>query len=181
MEPQSARPGSKLHIATLDRDAIESHLSELVEVSRATWDPATRTPWIEPWSEDHFRYALPGKFALSTYLADDDRIVGVCIAHERASGYGPRSDTPYGFIAKLAVHPDYQGDRAHVGRERASGALFDASVERIEGAGLHAVRLGVLENNPGAVRFYECRGFVPIGTHAGTVDLVRIVMERDLR
>lgn len=169
----------QLRIATLDRDAVEAYLADLMHVSRATWDPQTCTPWVEPWTADQFRYDLAGKFSMSTYLADGDRAVGVCIAHERENGYGPHSDAPYGFIAKLALHPDYQGERAYVNSVRASGALFDASIERIEGSGLSAVRLGVLENNPTALRFYERRGFATIGTQRGTDDLKRIVMERE--
>lgn len=65
-------------------------------------------------------------------------------------------------IERIYVEADRQG-------EGFGKALLDFALAEARRAGREAVWLGVWENNPKAIAFYERKGFVPFGAHDFTV------------
>ncbi|MFK4065793.1 GNAT family N-acetyltransferase [Streptomyces sp. NPDC029674] len=80
------------------------------------------------------------------------RLVGVAITLARH----PDPTDPDPWIGLLMVEAGVQ--RTGLGRE-----LVTLAEERFRGAGRDAVRLAVLENNPGALRFWTALGYLVIG------------------
>ncbi|MBB3763264.1 GNAT family N-acetyltransferase [Sphingomicrobium lutaoense] len=76
-------------------------------------------------------------------------------------------------IERIYVDGAFQG--AGVGK-----ALFDFALGIARDEGIEAIWLGVWEDNPKAIRFYERQGFEPFGVHSFTIgkDVQRDIMMR---
>jgi GNAT superfamily N-acetyltransferase len=101
--------------------------------------PPERFPFPEDEVRQHIQLAL-GDPAVEVYVADvDGEVVG-------------SASIGHGFLRTLYVLPARQ--RAGVG-----SALHDHAVERLHAVGTHEAKLWTLEENHGARRFYEQRGW----------------------
>ncbi len=155
-----------------DADALRSFMRDLGEEELPQIFAMTQVP-----STDRQR-----KFI--THLAEAERsVLLVVAAGEEIAGL-------------LDFHGYPQPQRAHAGwfgmavgrawRRRGLGAeLLDALLAWAPAQGITRIELGVLANNPGAIRLYEQRGFVREGRRVGAaiidgdnVDLIEMALRR---
>ena len=119
-----------------------------------------RTAFGDEWMMDQqtFREALHATQRARIFVShDDDELTGFVIAGVTDS---------YGFIQRLAVHPDFQ-------RHGVAGSLVQNSLSWIHSRGCRSTVVNTEVSNDAALSIYEKNGFVPL-------DYNLLVMERQL-
>jgi ribosomal protein S18 acetylase RimI-like enzyme len=117
---------------------------------------------IEPWRPDGEAIASDYMTYLETECAAHDGCIFMAQYGEQAAGFvcvvaatrgeSPEDPSPFAWIHELYVKPEH--------RRRGVASMLMAEAERFaRGEGAQLLRLGVLDRNDGARRFYVRHGF----------------------
>ena len=133
----------------------DARSAELRDVKNAAFadhwgsQPSTEQEWQQ------LTHGGAARVDLSTMALDDDqRIVGLCLAHRHASD-DEVLDARYAWIDKVATLPTHRG-------RGIAAAMICATMHSMANDGIERVALGVDSENPtGAHRLYANLGFTP--------------------
>jgi ribosomal protein S18 acetylase RimI-like enzyme len=159
IEYRKAKPG--------DAPAIRSFLEK---VWYATYTGLLPVPVIQKGIEKWFAISFLAKQAEDPELffllaIEADEIIGLTTAR--------MLDAETMNIARLYIHPDYQG--------RGLGSLLmQKAMESLTGS-FQKIRLGVIQGNQKAISFYQHKGFIQTGSETEDIagyPLVVLIMEK---
>jgi diamine N-acetyltransferase len=166
------------------RKVTHQDVLELQEIGKLTFAQT----FSDDNSEENMRAYLEEAFSLEklTSSLNDERVAFYFAEIEGITGgylktiIGPASFDPSATntleVERIYVLQKYQGKK--VGQ-----LLMDKAIELAQSTKATFIWLGVWENNPKAIRFYEKNGFIAFGQHKfilGTDEQTDILMKRSL-
>lgn len=149
---------SSINIVPIEEYPDKAELfSGLARLDNLTYERDGTTFSNERWTEKHFEFPLPEKFALSLVALTDRQILGYCIASRKGS-----YRHIHRFVAQSEVH------------NKVGQLLLATFLER----GAAPVTLLVNQMNGRAIRFYKRNGFHAVKS---SDEIKELVGRQDLR
>lgn len=150
-----------MKLIKLTKKCLNNHLDDFVAISKVCW----REIGEEPWDKNYFISDYPGKWKYSRLIEDKGRVVAFLIGTTPKEYHGEKriDNKKIGYINKLAVIPEYRGNKILFNKKSIAESLVHDFFNECKRNNLPEVRLSVLQNNIKAKRFWKKIGFIKMG------------------